>query len=372
MLKMLSTVLHGAVGTDGSVPSIQSLAQGSGIGPMPPGTGPARRRHDSNQDEGYTLVRTGAWNVLQNMEGIVEAAKEEMQRRFTSNFTKVDVLRDLVEVEYDNNDNWSDDDVRLATHQYTTDGWATDWPIDRRLIFQDSKYALFLGSQASAFRGDFDTIDAVVCMNGSCGSAEDATKFYADLHPPVEYLRINSKDPKSLSVRKLAFGELVDDLKAHFMHVSKFINVAYGRVLDKIGRCPPVRVLIHCWAGVNRSGAAICAFLILAIGMSAAQAVSTLAMARPQNYWHDRNQYFHALVELEAHRGELRLCDEVNCSQKAQTVCPHDPTGCANMFCEAHVGEYCGWPGCQQYGTARPVDGTVPRFPFEARQDFWN
>jgi len=97
-----------------------------------------------DEADGHTLVRTGAWNVLQNMEGIVEAAKEEMHRRFKSNFTKVDVLRGLVTSNYYNNDNWSDDDFRLATHPYTTCGWATDWPIDRRLIFKDSKYALFL------------------------------------------------------------------------------------------------------------------------------------------------------------------------------------------------------------------------------------
>ncbi len=60
-------------------------------------------------------------------------------------------------------------------------------------------------------------------------------------------------------------------------------------------------ILFHCFAGVNRSSSALCAFLILRKHLTAEQAVRALVEARPgQQYWKDRDYFVDGLLDIQA------------------------------------------------------------------------
>ena len=64
-----------------------------------------------------------------------------------------------------------------------------------------------------------------------------------------------------------------------------------------------VTILFHCFGGVNRSAAALCAFLIADKKYSAEEAVRALMSARAgQSYWHQREYFFDALVTVAKNR----------------------------------------------------------------------
>ena len=61
-----------------------------------------------------------------------------------------------------------------------------------------------------------------------------------------------------------------------------------------------VTILFHCYGGVNRSGSALCAFLILRKERTARLAIERLASARPVNdYLQKRGYFVDGLIEID-------------------------------------------------------------------------
>ena len=78
---------------------------------------------------------------------------------------------------------------------------------------------------------------------------------------------------------------------------------------EPLPRCAgqPCRILVHCYGGCNRSGAAIACLLMYFCELTVEQAVFCLLRARGGNeYWHHRQYMIRALVYFDARVQALR------------------------------------------------------------------
>ena len=67
----------------------------------------------------------------------------------------------------------------------------------------------------------------------------------------------------------------------------------------------PMNILFHCFGGINRSAAVLCAWLIAAYGYSAEDAIKILITKRPSlRPWHHRDYVLEALWMVERQRSE--------------------------------------------------------------------
>jgi len=182
-----------------------------------------------------------------------------------------------------------------------------DWPIDAAIIFDDGRHVLLLGSVKSACeitevnRRLGVNIDIVVTMNADdtrrYGERGCYATYYAELG--VENLRYGGFDTTNVK------GEEYDAKKMEYVRrwvgMCSDIDAAF---LDGEEAVSPVRdnvtILFHCYGGVNRSGSALCAFLILRKEHTAKQAIERLVAARPGNeYWKKRGYFIDGLIEID-------------------------------------------------------------------------
>jgi len=182
----------------------------------------------------------------------------------------------------------------------------SDWPIDAAIIFDDDRHVLLLGSVKSACeitevnRRLGVNIDIVVTMNDDDtrihGEPDCYETYYAELG--VENLRYGGFDKTNVK------GEEYDAKKNEYVRrwvaMCSDMDAAF---LDGEEAVSPVRdkvtVLFHCYGGVNRSGSALCAFLILRKEHTARQAIERLVDARPGNdYWKKRGYFIDGLIEI--------------------------------------------------------------------------
>jgi hypothetical protein len=182
-----------------------------------------------------------------------------------------------------------------------------DWPIDAAIIFDDGRHVLSLGSVKSACeitevnRRLGVNIDIVVTMNADdtrrYGERGCYATYYAELG--VENLRYGGFDKTNVK------GEEYDAKKMEYVRrwvaMCSDIDAAF---LDGEEAVSPVRdnvtILFHCYGGVNRSGSALCAFLILRKERTAKQAIEILVAARPGNdYWKKRGYFIDGLIEID-------------------------------------------------------------------------
>jgi len=155
-----------------------------------------------------------------------------------------------------------------------------DWPIDATQIYDDGRHVLILGSVKSACeitevnRRLGVKIDIVVTMNDDdtrrYGEPDCYATYYAELG--VENLRYGGFDKTNVKgeeydAKKMEYVRrwvaMCSDIDAVFLDGEEVVS----SVRDK------VTILFHCYGGVNRSGSALCAFLILRKEHTARQAI---------------------------------------------------------------------------------------------------
>jgi len=144
-------------------------------------------------------------------------------------------------------------------------------------------------------------IDIVVTMNDDdtrrYGERGCYTTYYAELG--VENLRYGGFDKTNVKGEEYAAKKM--EYVRRWVTMCSDIDAAF---LDGEESVSPVRdnvtILFHCYGGVNRSGSALCAFLILRKEHTAKQAIERLVAARPGNdYWKKRGYFIDGLIEID-------------------------------------------------------------------------
>ena len=172
------------------------------------------------------------------------------------------------------------------------------WPVDGTKIFDDGRHVLILGSIKSACEIEAVNrrigvpIDVVVTMNADDTPRDGEPANYAAYY-------------RSLGVKNLRYGGIDSTALtgAEYQTKKREYIIRWQAMCDDIDDVTPVTgkvtILFHCFGGVNRSGSALCAFLIMRKHHSAEEAVTTLVNARPgQLYWSKRDYFIEALIEV--------------------------------------------------------------------------
>lgn len=191
----------------------------------------------------------------------------------------------------------------------------TWWPFpDVAVIYDGPDMRLVLGSVKSATEirnlEPAIKVDIVVTLNA------DDKKRRGEPEDWAEHFR-------SRGVRNLRYGgfdktrvepgsEEFQTKKQEFLDIWKAMMADLDEVLAN--KTEKVTILYHCFGGVNRSAAALCAFLIGRKKHSAEDAVRALMSARAgQKYWSKRDYFFDALLAVnDLHQDETswgkRVC----------------------------------------------------------------
>ena len=145
-------------------------------------------------------------------------------------------------------------------------------------------------------------VDIVVTLNADDaprrGEPEDWTEHFQSKN--IVNLRYGGYDETGVQPGSPEFQAK----KQEFLDIWKAMMADLDEVLA--GKTGKVTILYHCFGGVNRSAAALCAFLIGRRKYSAEDAVRALMSARAgQNYWFKRDYFFDALLAVnDLHQDE--------------------------------------------------------------------
>ncbi|CAE7596814.1 unnamed protein product [Symbiodinium natans] len=176
------------------------------------------------------------------------------------------------------------------------------WPVDAVSIFRDEKHHLLLGSVKAACEIEEVNRSLGVRVTVVVTMSDDEWKRWGERSDYEEYY-------KSLGVVNLRYGgwdkilrpgEEYDAKKAEYKE--RWQKVC--RDLDAVEAPGQKTILFHCFAGLNRSTSALCAFMILRKGLSAEEAVERMIRVRAgQWYWRDRQYFIEGLVETSEAQG---------------------------------------------------------------------
>ena len=194
-------------------------------------------------------------------------------------------------------------------------GKLDQWPCDAKPVYEihdgDFHIRLYLGSIAAAFKVDEiqDDLHLVISMNDqddkTKGEPSDWVDFFAGRR--LKNLRYLGWDETNIN--------WYDNWDRWFEKIVEFIFIWNSMVLDfvqshKIFRSQNPQktfsVLVHCYGGINRSGAATFCLVILLENLSLEEALekSLLLKAPEKQYWIRRNYFIPALLFFQHLNGK--------------------------------------------------------------------
>ena len=217
---------------------------------------------------------------------------------------------------------WASPDLLLS---YRNDLRA--WPADFAPVFCNETVELWICSLGSILKLD-ELVEAnviekphlVLSMNAEDekGPSEPASYRRFFLYRGIKNFRFGGDDRTHLHGGR-AFRNMQDFdyiWSQMILRVAEFLGAHSldGGPLPQFGG-GPVRILVHCYGGVNRSGAAVVCLLMYFLKFTAARAVCTLVRARSANrYWRDREYMLEGLLLFDARLRALRWAELKNFS----------------------------------------------------------
>ena len=214
----------------------------------------------------------------------------------------IDNIHEQVRKAFHNKAQWTTQDHRLDKEWKTLMNDYPDhsfphsiayWPKwDSTVVFRDEYCSILLGTQRTALdipELKAQRVDIVVTLNASSYFEEryrsDADWIFMYQQEGISNLRYHMADQR-VSRHERGFHSIVADLARQWIKMLDDIQ------LQEYTRTKPIVILFHCFAGINRSTSALCAYLIVRYHLTAQQAISILLSARPgQRYWPDRDHF---------------------------------------------------------------------------------
>ena len=210
---------------------------------------------------------------------------------------------------------WSDLDCRVWQHDYSFKSIEA-WPLDACVVHsENASQNVLLGSlKAACSLADIHSwlavrVNVVVTLCGRemtvRGAPQDWRQYFADfgarhLQGHLEDWTVKQPRNSADQLRQCAL-----DCFTHWKHLCcQLWRLAKLHVCEK----KDMQVLFHCFGGINRSAGALCAWLIVAYGFSAASAIDLLLEKRPGlRPWRHRRYVLWALYAVEQSRTSWRL-----------------------------------------------------------------
>ena len=187
------------------------------------------------------------------------------------------------------------------------------WPLDAAVIYKPTdRAALLLGSlkAACSLEDIVETtslkVTVVVTMRAQemkiAGAPTDWTKYFQE--QDVFRIQCHLEDTTLKPARR--WLEQIPDLVASCLRQWKIVcNRLWKQSMLAVAGDKSMRVLFHCFGGVNRSAGILCAWLVVAYEHSALEAVQLLLPKRPaMRPWRNRPYVLEALWHLEGLRAE--------------------------------------------------------------------
>ena len=190
------------------------------------------------------------------------------------------------------------------------------WPLDACVVHsENASQNVLLGSlKAACSLADIHSwlavrVNVVVTLCGRemtvRGAPQDWRQYFADfgarhLQGHLEDWTVKQPRNSADQLRQCAL-----DCFTHWKHLCcQLWRLAKLHVCEK----KDMQVLFHCFGGINRSAGALCAWLIVAYGFSAASAIDLLLEKRPGlRPWRHRRYVLWALYAVEQSRTSWRL-----------------------------------------------------------------
>ena len=209
---------------------------------------------------------------------------------------------------------WNALDEVIHGHNYSFKSIAA-WPMDACVVYAPTKRAsLILGSlQAACHLKDIEakfnrkvTIVVTMCKNEMkiAGAPADWIAYFKEnnaLQLSCQLDDITVKQP--LRNAKEARAMTVACLDAWKLICQQLWDASIAAVLNDA----PMNVLFHCFGGINRSAASLCAWLIVAYDYTAKEAIDLLLTKRPSlRPWRYRSYVLDALCALELEKVQWR------------------------------------------------------------------
>ena len=210
---------------------------------------------------------------------------------------------------------WSGLDCRVWQHDYSFKSIEA-WPLDACVVHsENASQNVLLGSlKAACSLADIHSwlavrVNVVVTLCGRemtvRGAPQDWRQYFADfgarhLQGHLEDWTVKQPRNSADQLRQCAL-----DCFTHWKHLCcQLWRLAKLHVCEK----KDMQVLFHCFGGINRSAGALCAWLIVAYGFSAASAIDLLLEKRPGlRPWRHRRYVLWALYAVEQSRTSWRL-----------------------------------------------------------------
>ena len=180
-------------------------------------------------------------------------------------------------------------DEVIHEHNYSFKSIAA-WPLDACVVYAPTRHAsLILGSlQAACNLKDIErslgrkvNIVVTMCENEMkvAGAPADWTAYF--------------HENKAMTMACL--------------HAWRLICRLWKASVAAVVRDYPMHILFHCFGGINRSAAILCAWLIIAYDYTAEEAIDLLLSKRPSlRPWRQRSYVLDALYCVELARGQWR------------------------------------------------------------------
>ena len=199
---------------------------------------------------------------------------------------------------------WPELDSRLFSFPYRMDD-ISNWPFDGVLISTTTTNICFLGSvKAAACLEEFPTtvghsIDVVVSLCGDEMYDIQGLPFasWKEKLSGCQHVVAPAPDPVTDSLSQSAFALCASDQMQVWIKICKSLQHIQNSRKQPQTAC---KILFHCFGGINRSSAALCAWLIFAEHFSAENAIELLLKARPGlDPWYRRDHFLWALRSWE-------------------------------------------------------------------------
>ena len=209
---------------------------------------------------------------------------------------------------------WNALDEVIHEHNYSFKSIAA-WPVDACVVYAPTRRAsLILGSlQAACNLKDIErslgrkvNIVVTMCENEMkvAGAPADWTAYFHEnnaMQLSCQLDDITVKQP--FRNRKEAKAMTMACLHAWRLICHRLWKASVAAVM----RDYPMHILFHCFGGINRSAAILCAWLIIAYDYTAEEAIDLLLSKRPSlRPWRQRSYVLDALYCVELARGQWR------------------------------------------------------------------
>ena len=208
---------------------------------------------------------------------------------------------------------WQQLDKLIYEHNYRMND-LSHWPFDGACIFADGNCACFLGSLKAAsslheFHSLFGrevTVVVSLCAQDQCnmrGAPEDWSAYFESME--VRFLSFAMQDLcVSASADALTFYNQARHTVDTWLEAATQLVACFEQFAAS-GR--PFHVLFHCVGGINRSSGMLAAWLVIAHGFSAEDAIDRILQVRPSlRPWRRRDYVLWLLGALEQQIQEVR------------------------------------------------------------------